>query len=53
MKVSQKNLHDRLKKGDFQKLSPFTDNKGIIRAGGRVEEASISYETRHPASTAP
>ena len=49
IKESQKSLHDRLKNGDFQKLSPFTDEKGIIRVGGRADEAPISYETRHPA----
>lgn len=49
VKESQKGLLGRLKKGDFQKLSPFTDNKGIIRVGGRADEALISYEARHPA----
>ena len=49
VKESQKSLLGRLKKGDFQKLSPFTDNKGIIRVGGRADEALISYEARHPA----
>ena len=37
IKESQKRLHDRLKNGDFQKLSPFTDEKGIIRVGGRAD----------------
>ena len=49
VKESQKSLFGRLKKGDFQKLSPFTDNKGIIRVGGRADEALISYKARHPA----
>ena len=49
MKESQKSLLGPLKKGDFQKLSPFTDNKGIIRVGGRADEALISYEAKHPA----
>ena len=49
VKESQKSLLGRLKKGDSQKLSPFTENKGIIRVGGRADEPLISYEARHPA----
>ena len=30
-------------------LSPFTDETGIIRVGGRIDNALVSYETRHPA----
>ena len=43
---SQKTL---LKKGELQQLSPFTDENGIIRVRGRVDEALVSYETKHPA----
>ena len=49
VKESQKGLLGRLKKGNFQELSPFTDNKGFIRVGGRADEALTSYEARHPA----
>ena len=49
VKESQKTLRDRLKKGELQQLSPFTDENGIIRVGGRVDEALVSYETKHPA----
>ena len=49
VKQSQKTLQDRLKKGVLQQLSPFTDENGIIRVGGRVDEALVSYETKHPA----
>ena len=48
IKDAQNNLHDRLKKGEFKSLSPFTDDKGIIRVGGRVDKAIVFYETRHP-----
>lgn len=48
VKESQKTLQDRLKKGEFQQLSLFTDKNGI-RVGGRVDEALVSYETKHPA----
>lgn len=30
-------------------LSPFLDGNGIIRVGGRLKNADMSYETRHPA----
>ena len=30
-------------------LSPFVDNKGVIRVGGRVDNAVVSYDSRHPA----
>ena len=30
-------------------LSPFTDDKGILRVGGRIDNALVSLETRHPA----
>ena len=34
---------------EFKSLSPFLDIKCVIRVGGRVDEAIISYDTRHPA----
>jgi hypothetical protein len=29
-------------------LTPFVDADGIIRVGGRVDNAVVSYETKHP-----
>lgn len=49
VKEAQKPLHRRFKSGEFKTLSPFVDEKGIMRVGGRVNEAVVSYETRHPA----
>ena len=49
VKENQKSLLGPLKRGDFQKFSLFKDNKGIIRVGGRADEALISYEAKHPA----
>jgi hypothetical protein len=46
---SQKELTDRLRKGEMKNLSPYTDEEGVVRVGGRVDRASISFETRHPA----
>jgi len=49
IKESQKSLHSRIKKGEFRSLSPFVDGQGVVRVGGRVDQAVVSYETRHPA----
>ena len=46
---AQATLHSRLDRGEFKSLSPFRDQNRIIRVGGRVDEAVVSYETRHPA----
>ena len=45
VKESQKTLRDRLKKGELQQLSPFTDENGIIRVGGRVDAVSYTHLT--------
>ena len=49
IKDAQNNLHDRMKRGEFQSLSPFTNDKGSIKDGDRLDKAIVSYETRHPA----
>ena len=49
IKVSQKSLSDRLEKGELKTFSPYKDSDGIVRVGGRVDKALVSYETRHPA----
>ena len=49
IKESQRSLSDRLKKGELKKRSPYTDSDGIVRVGGRVDKALVSYETRNPA----
>ena len=49
LKESQKTLKDRLNKGEFRNLSPYVDQEGVLRAGGRADKALVSYETRHPA----
>ena len=46
---AQQDLYARHAKGEFAKLSPFVDEDGVLRVGGRVDEAIVSYETRHPA----
>ena len=32
----------------IQKLHPFLDDKGILRVGGRLENALIKFEAKHP-----
>ncbi|XP_028404826.1 uncharacterized protein LOC114527396 [Dendronephthya gigantea] len=49
IKEAQKCLKNRLKRNDFRTLSPFEDEEGVIRVGGRIDNALVSYETRHPA----
>ena len=49
IRESQKCLKDRLKKNEFRTLSPFVDEEHIIRVGGRVDNALVSYERKHPA----
>ena len=49
IKLAQTSLKERMKRNDFKMLTPFIDADGIIRVGGRVDNAVVSYETRHPA----
>ena len=38
-----------MKKEEFKNLSSFTDEQGVVRVGGRVDQAIMSYDTRQPA----
>ncbi len=44
IKESQRGLKDRLKKNEFRALFTFTDGEGIIRVGGRIDNALITEE---------
>lgn len=48
VKELQIGLKNRLSKGEFKNLSPYTDREGIVRVGGRVEKALVSYDSKHP-----
>ena len=48
IKESQKSFSDRPRKGEFRKFSPYTDSDGVVRVGGRVDKALVSYETKLP-----
>ena len=45
---AQRSLQKHLVNNEFKMLSPFVDDKGIIRVGGRVDKAIVSYGTKHP-----
>ena len=32
----------------LKKLSPIIDEKGILRVGGRLDQANLPYDARHP-----
>ena len=49
IKQAQQDLIDCLKNGKFSALSPFKTEDGILRVGGRVDKAMVSYEMKHPA----
>ena len=34
---------------DLSFLYPYTDEKGILRVGGRLKRAPIPYQAKHPA----
>ena len=48
IKEAQRSLNNRLMKGKFWRLSPFRDEEDVIRVGGRVSKAIVTYECKHP-----
>jgi hypothetical protein len=48
IKHAQTSLKEMVKKNDFKILTLFVDADGIIRVGGRVDNAVVSCETKHP-----
>ncbi|XP_063952062.1 uncharacterized protein LOC135153434 [Lytechinus pictus] len=45
----QNGMESRIKKGELKSLSPFIDDYGIIRVGGRIDKAITSFKQKHPA----
>ena len=48
---SRESIRERrkvLKKSNIYCLDPFLDQEGILRVGGRLHRADLSYEERHP-----
>ena len=49
IKKAQASLSAGIAKGSYKSLSPFVDDKGIVRVGGRVDPAVVSYDGQHTA----
>ncbi|XP_028413096.1 uncharacterized protein LOC114535956 [Dendronephthya gigantea] len=49
IREAQKCVNNHLAKGEFKSLSPFQDEDDVIRVGGRVYEAIVTFECKHPA----
>lgn len=47
VRSAQSSLHKRLERGDLSTLTPFVDENGIIKVGGRVDPALTSYDNQH------
>ena len=45
IKLSNNSLE---RKHHLSKLSPFIDGDGVIRVGGRIKNANVEYEQKHP-----
>ena len=43
MKDAQKEIRGRVLTGEFKMLSPFKNENGVIRVGGRVDKALALY----------
>lgn len=40
--------HESLKRSNVLQLSPFIDEKGLLRVGGRLKHANLNYDAKHP-----
>ena len=49
IKHAQKELHGKITSGELKQFSPFVDTEGIIRVGGRLNKAIVTYDCKHPA----
>ncbi|XP_046843232.1 uncharacterized protein LOC124437283 [Xenia sp. Carnegie-2017] len=49
IKRAQTKIRAQLKSNELRSLSPFTDEEGTVRVGGRIDNSLVSYETKHPA----
>ena len=48
IKYAQRDLHDKIKNGESKQFSPLVDNEGIVRVGGRLSNAIVTYNCKHP-----
>ncbi|GFW06542.1 integrase catalytic domain-containing protein [Trichonephila clavipes] len=49
IKHAQRSLFDKKETSSISNLFPFVDGEGIVRVGGRLENASVPYLHKHPA----
>ncbi|GFU35544.1 integrase catalytic domain-containing protein [Trichonephila clavipes] len=49
IKHAQRSLFDKKIPSSISNLFPFVDGEGIVRVGGRLENASVPYLHKHPA----
>ncbi|XP_063956504.1 uncharacterized protein LOC129263265 [Lytechinus pictus] len=48
IRKGQRPLRSRIDKGELKALSPYRDDAGIIRVGGRLDRAKMSFDMVHP-----
>ena len=48
LKFAQSGLSQKMQRGDFKTLTPYADENGIIRVGGRVDPSLLSYDNTRP-----
>ena len=48
LKFAQSGLSQKMQRGDFKTLTPYADENGIIRVGGRVDPCLLSYDNTRP-----
>ncbi len=49
LKEAQKIVNGRLAKEEYESLSPFCSDDGVLRVGRRVSQAVVPYENKHAA----
>ena len=51
IKKAQRELHERVKKKEFNMFSPFTDEKEIIRVSGGADKTTVTNDSNFEASS--
>ena len=49
LKEAQVSLHEQYNSGKLKNLTPFVDEDGLLRVGGRLDKADfLTYDSKHP-----
>ena len=48
LKFAQSGLSQKMQREDFKTMTPYVDENGIIRVGGRVDPSLLSYDNTRP-----